>query len=116
MPGCWRIPGLVPGAFTAADGLLVPAATDVPRADRRVDIELLVDTQVPEHTVVVLGCDPALALLGAHLTRRYPTLRLVWVPRSSRPPCACSGVGKRMRRGRIWGSRERRVQYALCAA
>jgi molybdopterin molybdotransferase/putative molybdopterin biosynthesis protein len=70
-------------AFTAADGLVVPAATDPPRADRRVDIELLVDAQVPEHTVVVLGCDPALALLGVHLTRRYPTLRLVWVPRSS---------------------------------
>jgi putative molybdopterin biosynthesis protein len=70
-------------ACTAADGLLVPAATDALRADRRVDIELLVDTQVPENTVVVLGCDPALALLGAHLTRRYSTLRLVWVPRSS---------------------------------
>jgi putative molybdopterin biosynthesis protein len=70
-------------AFTAADGLVVPAAPDMPRADCRVDIELLVDAQVPEHTVVVLGCDPALALLGAHLTRRYPMLRLVWVPRSS---------------------------------
>ena len=81
-------------AFTAADGLLVPAATDVPRADRRVDIELLVDTQVPEHTVVVLGCDPALALLGAHLTRRYPTLRLVWVPRSSLTALRMLGRGE----------------------
>jgi molybdate-binding protein len=70
-------------AFTAADGLLVPGAPDAPRADCQVDIELLVEAQVPEHTVVVLGCDPALALLGAHLTRRYPPLRLVWVPRSS---------------------------------
>ena len=39
-------------AFTAADGLVVPAAPDAPPADRRVDIELLVDTQVPENTVV----------------------------------------------------------------
>ena len=81
-------------AFTAADGLLVPAATDAPRADRRVDIELLVDTQVPENTVVVLGCDPALALLGAHLTRRYPTLRLVWVPRSSLTALRMLGRGE----------------------
>ena len=81
-------------AFTAADGLLVPAATDAPRADRRVDIELLVDAQVPENTVVVLGCDPALALLGAHLTRRYPTLRLVWVPRSSLTALRMLGRGE----------------------
>ena len=81
-------------AFTAADGLVAPAATDAPRADRRVDIELLVDTQVPENTVVVLGCDPALALLGAHLTRRYPTLRLVWVPRSSLTALRMLGRGE----------------------
>lgn len=81
-------------AFTAADGLLVPATTDAPRAGRRVDIELLVDAQVPEHTVVVLGCDPSLALLGAHLTRRYPTLRLVWVPRSSLTALRMLGCGE----------------------
>jgi molybdate-binding protein/DNA-binding XRE family transcriptional regulator len=81
-------------AFTAADGLLVPAAADAPRVDRRVDVELLVDTQVPENTVVVLGCDPALALLGAHLTRRYPTLRLVWVPRSSLTALRMLGRGE----------------------
>jgi molybdate-binding protein/DNA-binding XRE family transcriptional regulator len=81
-------------AFTAADGLLVPAAPDVPCTDRRVDIELLVDTQVPENTVVVLGCDPALALLGAHLTRRYPPLRLVWVPRSSLTALRMLGRGE----------------------
>jgi molybdate-binding protein/DNA-binding XRE family transcriptional regulator len=81
-------------AFTAADGLLIPAATDAQRADRRVDIDLLVDAQVPENTVVVLGCDPALALLGAHLTRRYPTLRLVWVPRSSLAALRMLGRGE----------------------
>jgi molybdate-binding protein len=81
-------------AFTAADGLLAPAATDAPGADRRVDVELLVDTQVPENTVVVLGCDPALALLGAHLTRRYAMLRLVWVPRSSLTALRMLGRGE----------------------
>jgi molybdate-binding protein len=74
--------------------LVVPATTDAPRAERRVDIDLLVDAQVPEHTVVVLGCDPALALLGAHLTRRYPALRLVWVPRSSLTALRMLGRGE----------------------
>jgi molybdate-binding protein len=72
----------------------MPVVTDAPRTDRRVDIELLVDTQVPENTVVVLGCDPALALLGAHLTRRYPALRLVWVPRSSLTALRMLGRGE----------------------
>jgi molybdate-binding protein/DNA-binding XRE family transcriptional regulator len=81
-------------AFTAADGLLVSTATEARRADRRVDIDLMVDIEVPENTVVVLGCDPALALLGAHLTRRYPTLRLVWVPRSSLAALRMLGRGE----------------------
>jgi molybdate-binding protein len=68
--------------------------TEALGADRRVDLELLVDTQVPDNTVVVLGCDPALALLGAHLARRYPTLRLVWVPRSSLSALRMLGRGE----------------------
>ena len=70
-------------AFTAADGLLVAPTAEPQATAPQVQVELLVDAQLPEHTVVVLGCDPALALLGAHLTRRYPTMRLVWIPRSS---------------------------------
>lgn len=70
-------------AFTAADGLLVAPTSAQRTTARQVEVELLVDAQLPEHTVVVLGCDPALALLGAHLTRRYPTMRLLWIPRSS---------------------------------
>jgi putative molybdopterin biosynthesis protein len=73
-------------AFTPADGLTV-AATPGPRTPRqvggRVVVELLVDARLLDHTVVVLGCDPALAVLGAALTRRYPALRLVWEPQSS---------------------------------
>jgi putative molybdopterin biosynthesis protein len=79
---------------TAADGLTIPAAQQPLRTDQRVQIELLVDAQVPEHTVVVLGCDPALALLGAHLTRRYPSLRLVWIPRSSLEALRMLGRGE----------------------
>jgi putative molybdopterin biosynthesis protein len=54
-----------------------------PPTRARVMVELLVDAQMPEHTAVVLGCDPALGVLGAHLTRRYPTLRLLWIHQSS---------------------------------
>jgi molybdate-binding protein len=80
--------------YTAADGLTIAAVQQPSLPDRRVQIELLVDTQVPEHTVVVLGCDPALALLGAHLARRYPSLRLVWIPRSSLEALRMLGRGE----------------------
>src|SRR5262245_12628846 len=57
------------GAFTAADGLTMSAT----RAGQTssvskpwVTVDLWVDAELPERTVVVLGCDPALALLGAH--------------------------------------------------
>lgn len=66
------------GAQTAADGLATPAP-----AAPSVDVDLLVDPWVIERTVVVLGCDPALALLGAHLARRYPALRLIWAQSGS---------------------------------
>lgn len=46
-------------------------------------VELLVPSERLEHAVVVQGCDPALALLGAHLARRYPAFRLVWASSSS---------------------------------
>ncbi len=78
-------------AFTAADGLLM-AATAAPT--RQVDVELLIDAQWPRNTVVVVGCDPALALLGAHLTRRYATLRLIWIPRSSLEALRMLGRGE----------------------
>src|SRR5262249_53887033 len=62
-------------AFTAADGMTVPAA-QAPRTsgtmERGVTVDVLIDAQLLEHTVVIVGCDPALELLGAHVTRRYP--------------------------------------------
>jgi molybdate-binding protein len=73
-------------AFTPADGLTVVAEPEQRRpraASRRVTADLLIDPRLLENTVVVLGCDPALALLGAHLTRRYPASRSVWIHSSS---------------------------------
>lgn len=73
-------------AFTPADGLTVFAEREQRRpraASRRVTADLLIDPRLLENTVVVLGCDPALSLLGAHLTRRYPASRLVWIHSSS---------------------------------
>lgn len=64
------------GALTAADGL----AQDVARS---VAVELLVQPRQAEQTVVVCGCDPALALLGAYLSRRQPGTRLLWRQGSS---------------------------------
>jgi len=73
-------------AFATADGVTVPTA-QVPRTtgtmDRGVTVDMLIDPQLPEHTVVIVGCDPALELLGAHLTRRYPAFRLLWVQSGS---------------------------------
>src|SRR5499426_2415694 len=73
-------------AFTAADGMTVPAAqaARTPGAmERCVTVDLLIDAQLLEHTVVIFGCDPALELLGAHLTRRYPAFRLLWIQSGS---------------------------------
>jgi putative molybdopterin biosynthesis protein len=73
-------------AFTPADGVTVAvtAGPSTPRRPaKRVAVELLADARLLDHTVVVFGCDPALAVLGAAISRRYPALRLVWEPQSS---------------------------------
>jgi len=84
-------------AFSAADGLTMPVARTVrPRKGARasVTVDLWVDAELPERTVVVVGCDPALALLGAHLTRRYPAFRLIWVHSSSLTALRLLGRGE----------------------
>jgi molybdate-binding protein/DNA-binding XRE family transcriptional regulator len=73
-------------AFEAADGLTIPVDRILgsqEAANPRVTVDLWVDAELPDRTAVVLGCDPALALLGTHLARRYPALRLIWVQSSS---------------------------------
>ena len=52
-------------AFGAADGLVSAAAAG------RATIRLLGDPELLDRTVVLLGCDPALTTLGAHLQRRH---------------------------------------------
>ena len=93
-------------AFVAADGMTVPAA-QAPRTteamDRCVTVDLLIDAQLLEHTVVIFGCDPALEPVGGPPDRRYPALRLLWVQSGSWPHCGCWNAGKRMRRGRTSG-------------
>jgi molybdate-binding protein/DNA-binding XRE family transcriptional regulator len=84
-------------AFAAADGLTEPVVPPS-RARRggkpRVTIDLWVDAELPDRTVVVFGCDPALALLGAHLSRRYPGFRLIWVQSSSLTALRLLGRGE----------------------
>jgi molybdate-binding protein/DNA-binding XRE family transcriptional regulator len=87
----------VKSAFAAADGVTVPA-TQAPRTpgamDSGVTVDLLIDAQLPEHTVVIFGCDPALELLGAHVTRRYPAFRLLWVQSGSLAALRMLGRGE----------------------
>lgn len=68
------------GPLTPSDGLVRGAALQPQVSSTRpqVDVELLCDRRLIEQTVVILGCDPALALLSAHLTRRHPAMRLIW--------------------------------------
>jgi molybdate-binding protein len=90
-------PLLGAGAFTAADGLALSVKR--PSKSRKmahpwVTVDLWVDAELPERTVVVLGCDPALALLGAHVARRYPAYRLTWVESSSLTALRLLGSGE----------------------
>jgi putative molybdopterin biosynthesis protein len=54
------------------------------RAGERVSVEPLVDPATLERSLVLAGCDPALAMLAAHLKRWRRDLRVVWVPLGSR--------------------------------
>lgn len=54
------------------------------REGDRVRVELLVDPGALERSLVLAGCDPALAMLAAHLRRWHRDLRVVWVPVGSR--------------------------------
>lgn len=62
------------GLSTSADGLLPPRST------RALPLRPLESLRT---TVVVTGCDPALALLAAHLAERRAGVRLVWLQAAS---------------------------------
>jgi len=83
--------------FTAADGLTRPsvqARRTKTSSARWVTVDLLIAPEVLEHTAVVLGCDPALALLATHVSRRYPRFRLSWVHSSSLAALRMLGRGE----------------------
>ncbi len=64
-------------AFGVADGLIAAGTVGAQVAGRAI-VTLLADPATLDRTAVVLGCDPALTTLGAHLGRRHarPGLRL----------------------------------------
>lgn len=81
----------VSGTITTADGIVRQQANSSASATQ---IDLLIDPRVIENTAVVAGCDPSLALIGAHLARRYPTYRLLWVQGGSLSALQALGRGE----------------------
>ncbi|MBX5491650.1 MAG: helix-turn-helix domain-containing protein [Chloroflexi bacterium] len=67
--------GLYDG-FVSADGLLRPD-------DGPARAELLTASEVLERTALLLGCDPSLGILAAHLARYQREVRLLWLPATS---------------------------------
>ena len=65
----YPLPGADPfsSTFEAADGLLTPGHEH---------IKLLCPQEKPEKTLVLLGCDPAFALLSTHIARLSPEIRM----------------------------------------
>lgn len=80
----------ITGPSTTADGVMRGPA----EPDSRAPVDLLVEPRVIENTAVVAGCDPSLALVGAHLARRYPSFRLQWVPEGSLAALRALGRGE----------------------
>lgn len=63
--------------FATADGVLLGDP-------RNPQVRLLIPSERLERTLLVLGCDPSLGILAAHLGRRGRDARLAWLPASSR--------------------------------
>lgn len=70
--------------FISADGLLSddPSSTRT-TGDYAARVELLVPPERIEQTALLMGCDPSLGILSAHLGRRAGEARLVWLNGSS---------------------------------
>ena len=60
--------------FSPADGIGRP----VDQEPGQIEVELLVETGVPERSVVLLGCDPSLGLLAEHVHRATREARIIW--------------------------------------
>jgi putative molybdopterin biosynthesis protein len=81
----------IAGTVTTADGIM---RSPLGFAGRPAPVDLLIDPRVIENTAVVAGCDPSLALIGAHLMRRYPSYRLLWIQGGSLAALRALGRGE----------------------
>lgn len=63
-----------PDRFAPADGIGSVAADD----PGQLEVDLLVEPEIPERTVLILGCDPSLGLLAEHVHRRAGDTRVLW--------------------------------------
>ncbi|GIW05981.1 MAG: hypothetical protein KatS3mg060_0786 [Dehalococcoidia bacterium] len=73
--------------FAAADGLLTSR-------DRFGQARLLAPHTHLEHTAVLLGCDPSLSIVAAHLARQRSDVRLLWVSAASETALATVAAGE----------------------
>jgi molybdate-binding protein/DNA-binding XRE family transcriptional regulator len=80
----------IQGTVTTADGLVAEPG-GVPG---KMAVDLLVDPRLIDNTIVIAGCDPSLALIGAHLVRRYPSYRLQWIQGGSLSALRALGQGE----------------------
>jgi putative molybdopterin biosynthesis protein len=60
--------------FLAADGV----ARFDGDAPGELDVDLLVEPDLPERTILILGCDPSLGLLAEHVHRATRDTRVLW--------------------------------------
>jgi DNA-binding XRE family transcriptional regulator len=73
--------GVLPGTTSLAAGHDALAALLVPR-------------EVAERTALLLGCDPSLGLVDAHLSVSHPAVRVVWLSAASEPALAAIRDGR----------------------
>jgi putative molybdopterin biosynthesis protein len=63
-----------PERFAPADGV----GRTIPDEPGRLEVDLLVERDIPDRTVLVLGCDPSLRLLAEHVHRQTKQTRVLW--------------------------------------
>jgi putative molybdopterin biosynthesis protein len=57
---------------------LSPRSSEQEYRRREINVDLLVEPEIPERTVLVLGCDPSLGLLAEHVHRASREARVLW--------------------------------------
>lgn len=80
--------------FVGAEGLLKPAPTSRGRAAPPARVDLLVSADRVERTALLMGCDPSLGILSAHLGRRPAGGELVWLNGSSEAALRALAAGE----------------------